>query len=95
MRCDQYRQLALGFFPGLITGRLFDLGYLKIPHFFASCFLILCTFLVAECKTYWQFFLVQGLGVGVSFASCDSLTYACLFPLLSNSLQVVYCLDRP
>jgi hypothetical protein len=59
---------ALVFLPGLVTGRLFDIGYFKIPYFFASCLLIVCTFLVAECKVYWQFFLVQGLGIGVSFS---------------------------
>lgn len=70
--CHKY---ALVFLPGLITGRLFDIGYFKIPYFFASCLLILCTFLIAECKVYWQFFLAQGLGVGVSFASRVSYAY--------------------
>ncbi|KAG8218036.1 major facilitator superfamily domain-containing protein, partial [Butyriboletus roseoflavus] len=51
-----------------ITGRLFDIGYFKIPYFLASCLLIVCTFLIAECNVYWQFFLAQGLGVGVSFS---------------------------
>lgn len=61
------RKYALVFLPGLVTGRLFDIGYFKIPYFFGSCLLIVCTFLVAECKVYWQFFLAQGLGIGVSF----------------------------
>ncbi|KAI9460695.1 MFS general substrate transporter [Boletus coccyginus] len=59
-------QYALVFLPGLVTGRLFDIGYLKIPYFFASCLLIVCTFLIAECKVYWQFFLAQGLGIGLA-----------------------------
>ncbi|KAL4064203.1 major facilitator superfamily domain-containing protein [Scleroderma yunnanense] len=59
-------QYALIFLPGLVTGRLFDLGYLKLPYFAASCLLIICTFLTAECKTYWQFFLAQGLGGGLA-----------------------------
>jgi len=58
-------QYALVFFPGLVTGRLFDIGYFKIPYFFGSCLLIVCTFLIAECEVYWQFFLVQGLGIGL------------------------------
>ncbi|KAL4076648.1 major facilitator superfamily domain-containing protein [Scleroderma yunnanense] len=59
-------QYALVFLPGLVTGRLFDLGYFKLPYFSASCFLVICTFLTAECKTYWQFFLAQGLGGGLA-----------------------------
>ncbi|KIK44199.1 hypothetical protein CY34DRAFT_11216 [Suillus luteus UH-Slu-Lm8-n1] len=58
-------QYALVYFPALLTGRLFDLGYFKIPCFAASCILVVCTFLIAECTQYWQFFLVQGLGIGV------------------------------
>jgi MFS family permease len=54
------------YFPALVTGRLFDLGYFKIPFFTASCVLVACTFLIAECTQYWQFFLVQGLGMGLS-----------------------------
>ncbi|KIK92799.1 hypothetical protein PAXRUDRAFT_553782 [Paxillus rubicundulus Ve08.2h10] len=59
-------QYALLFLPGLVTGRLFDLGYFKIPFFVASCVLVACSFIIAECTKYWQFFLVQGLGVGIS-----------------------------
>ncbi|KAI6162593.1 MFS general substrate transporter [Pisolithus thermaeus] len=57
--------VAFMFLPGLLTGRLFDLGHCKIPYFIASCGLIVCTFLIAECKQYWQFFLVQGLFTGL------------------------------
>ncbi|KAI6156993.1 MFS general substrate transporter [Pisolithus tinctorius] len=53
------------FLPALVTGRLFDLGYFKIPYLIASCGLIVCTFLTAECTQYWQFFLVQGLLTGL------------------------------
>jgi len=59
-------QYALVFLPGLVTGRLFDLGYFKILYFLASCVLIACTFLIAECKVYWQFFLAQGIGIGLA-----------------------------
>ncbi|KIJ59717.1 hypothetical protein HYDPIDRAFT_177749 [Hydnomerulius pinastri MD-312] len=58
-------QYALVFLPGLVTGRLFDIGYFKLPYFAASCLLITCNFLIAECTEYWQFFLAQGLGVGI------------------------------
>ncbi|KAI6035994.1 MFS general substrate transporter [Pisolithus microcarpus] len=57
--------VAFIFLPGLVTGRLFDLGHFKIPYFLASCGLIVCTFLTAECKQYWQFFLAQGLFTGL------------------------------
>ncbi|KAJ1307958.1 hypothetical protein OPQ81_002035 [Rhizoctonia solani] len=60
-------QYALVFFPGLIVGRLFDLGYFRIPQITASIVLVGGTFLSAECKEYWQFLLCQGVGIG--FAS--------------------------
>ncbi|CAE7233090.1 unnamed protein product [Rhizoctonia solani] len=60
-------QYALVFFPGLIVGRLFDLGYFRIPQITASVALVAGTFLTAECKEYWQFLICQGVCVG--FAS--------------------------
>ncbi|KAG2130497.1 MFS general substrate transporter [Suillus cothurnatus] len=58
-------QYALIYLPALVMGRLFDLGYFKIPCFAASCVFVMCTFLIAECRQYRYFFLVQGLGIGV------------------------------
>ncbi|KAF7966769.1 hypothetical protein HWV62_37063 [Athelia sp. TMB] len=58
-------QYSLVFVPGLVTGRMFDLGYFHIPLFCASCLLVVATFLVAECKEYWQFLLCQGFAVGL------------------------------
>ncbi|KAG1827430.1 major facilitator superfamily domain-containing protein [Suillus subaureus] len=58
-------QYALVCLPSLATGRLFDLGYFKIPFFAASCVLVVCTFLTAECTQFWQLFLTQGVGLGV------------------------------
>lgn len=59
-------QYALAYLPSLATGRLFDLGYFKIPFFAASCVLVACTFLIAECTQFWQLFLTQGVGLGMS-----------------------------
>ena len=54
------------FIPGLVTGRMFDMGIFKIPFAVASAWLVAATFLVAECKEYWQFLLCQGLVTGVN-----------------------------
>ncbi|KIY72377.1 MFS general substrate transporter [Cylindrobasidium torrendii FP15055 ss-10] len=59
-------QYALILLPGLLTGRMFDLGHFKLPNFFASIILILATFLVAECTKYWHFLLCQGFVIGLS-----------------------------
>ncbi|KAG1863603.1 MFS general substrate transporter [Suillus subalutaceus] len=61
-----YAGYALACLPSLATGRMFDLGYFKIPFFTATSILVACTFLTAECTQFWQFFLTQGVGVGVS-----------------------------
>lgn len=58
-------QYALIFLPGVITGRMFDIGYFKTPFVIASAALIVSTILVAECKEYWQFLLCQGIAIGV------------------------------
>ncbi|KAG0707851.1 MFS general substrate transporter [Suillus ampliporus] len=71
---------ALVYLPALATGRLFDLGYFKIPCFAASCVLVACTFLTAECTQYWQFFLAQGLGVGV----CSGIIFSPTLVILSQ-----------
>ena len=38
--------------PGLVFGRLFDMGYLRLPVAAASGLLILCTFLTAQCTEF-------------------------------------------
>ncbi|KAJ6581826.1 major facilitator superfamily domain-containing protein [Mycena capillaripes] len=58
-------QYSLVFLPGLVTGRLFDLGYFKIPFLAASSLLVVSTFLVAQCTQYWHFLLCQGLATGI------------------------------
>ncbi|KAI6043380.1 major facilitator superfamily domain-containing protein [Pisolithus marmoratus] len=37
----------------------------SVPYFIASCGLVACTFLTAECAQYWQFFLAQDLFTGL------------------------------
>ncbi|KIK62695.1 hypothetical protein GYMLUDRAFT_164197 [Collybiopsis luxurians FD-317 M1] len=59
-------QYALVFLPGLPIGRLFDLGYFRSILLAASALLILATFLIPECKEYWQFLLCQGLATGLA-----------------------------
>ena len=52
--------------PGLIVGRIFDMGYTKTPLVLASALLVAATFLTAQCTAYWQFLLCQGIAIGVS-----------------------------
>ncbi|TFY76406.1 hypothetical protein EWM64_g7608 [Hericium alpestre] len=59
-------QYALTFTPAIFIGRMFDLGYFKIPLLCASALLIVATFLVAECTKYWQFLLCQGFAIGLA-----------------------------
>ncbi|KXN87188.1 ATP-dependent RNA helicase eIF4A [Leucoagaricus sp. SymC.cos] len=61
---------ALVFLPGQITGRMFDLGYLKVPFLIGTLVLILATFLVAECHEYWHFLLCQGFAIGATCGVC-------------------------
>ena len=59
-------QYSLVFFPGLVVGRLFDLGYFRLVFLICSGILVGATFLAAQCTQYWQILLCQGILVGVS-----------------------------
>ncbi|KAF9447586.1 MFS general substrate transporter [Macrolepiota fuliginosa MF-IS2] len=57
-------QYFLFLLPAQITGRLFDLGYLKIPFFFGTILFVVSTFLIAHCQEYWHFSCVKELHMG-------------------------------
>ncbi|KAI9062121.1 MFS general substrate transporter [Trametes sanguinea] len=59
-------QYACVFMPGLAFGRLFDMGYLRLPVGLASILLFTCTMLIPECKEFWHFLLCQGFGIGLA-----------------------------
>ncbi|KAH7926538.1 MFS general substrate transporter [Leucogyrophana mollusca] len=58
-------QYALVFVPAIFTGRILDLGYYNAPLAANSVFYIVSLFLVAECKSYWQVVLCQGVANGL------------------------------
>jgi MFS transporter, MCT family, solute carrier family 16 (monocarboxylic acid transporters), member 10 len=58
-------QYALTILPGVVSGRLFDIGYLHIPMVVSSALMVASMCLVAECKQYWQILLTQGVIFGV------------------------------
>ena len=53
--------------PGVVVGRVFDLGYFRPTFVTGSVGLVVSAFLTAECKLYWQFLLVQGILAGVRY----------------------------
>ncbi|KDQ19991.1 hypothetical protein BOTBODRAFT_142625 [Botryobasidium botryosum FD-172 SS1] len=73
-------QYSLVFFPGLITGRLFDIGHLRLITVPASILHVIAVFLTAECKTYWQFLLCQGLAIGIT----SGLLWGPAIPVVSH-----------
>ncbi|CDO68627.1 hypothetical protein BN946_scf184996.g58 [Trametes cinnabarina] len=60
------QQYALIFLPGLVVGRIFDMGWTKTPLGVASAVIVAVTFLTAECTEYWQFLLCQGIALGLA-----------------------------
>ncbi|KAL0569490.1 hypothetical protein V5O48_012472 [Marasmius crinis-equi] len=58
-------QFSLCFITGMLYGRLFDKGYYRSMLTISSLLVIVATFLVAECKVYWQFVLCQGVAIGL------------------------------
>ncbi|KAG1734342.1 MFS general substrate transporter [Suillus lakei] len=80
-------QYALTYLPSLAAGRLFDLGYFKIPVFAASCVIVACTLLTAECTQFWQFFLTQGRrGLALSITAVGAALGSIMFPSAAQKL---------
>ncbi|OAQ96896.1 hypothetical protein LLEC1_00572 [Akanthomyces lecanii] len=59
------------FFVGTFTGRLTDAGYFRAVFLFGSVLLAVGIFATAQCTTYTQFLLAQGVCIGVA--------HGCLF----------------
>ncbi|KAF9448295.1 MFS general substrate transporter [Macrolepiota fuliginosa MF-IS2] len=71
-------QYALIFMPGLVVGRLFDIGYFRITFMLSSALLITSVFLGAQCTKYWHFLLCQGFASGLGCGGVFSPTHAIL-----------------
>ncbi|KAL0563378.1 hypothetical protein V5O48_018691 [Marasmius crinis-equi] len=69
-------QYSLTFLPGLLAGRLFDLGYFRHMISTSSILIVVATFLIPECKEYWQFLLCQGFAVGIGSGGIYSANVA-------------------
>ncbi|OLN87648.1 Riboflavin transporter MCH5-like protein 6 [Colletotrichum chlorophyti] len=71
-------EVFLLFFISTFSGRLTDAGYFR--HLFAAGFLLvlLGMFATSFCTRYWQFFLAQGvcMGIGNGFLFCPALSTA-------------------
>ena len=65
------------FIVGVISGPLYDAGYLRPLLYLGSCFIVVGMMLTSVCKTYWQLLLAQGvlmgLGNGLLFVTSISL----------------------
>ncbi|KAJ7493783.1 MFS general substrate transporter, partial [Mycena latifolia] len=57
-------QRSIIFLPGVLVGRLVDLGHFRIPFAAGSILIVVGTFLVSLCKVYWHFILCQGFMIG-------------------------------
>ncbi|KAJ7884677.1 MFS general substrate transporter [Mycena leptocephala] len=70
-------QRCIIFAPGVIVGRLFDLGYFRLPFATGSLFIIAATFIIPVCKVYWHFLLCQGfmigMGCGLTFGTSATI----------------------
>ncbi len=78
------------FIPGLVIGRLFDMGIYKLPIFLASVMLVVCTILVAQCTEFWQLLLCQGIAVGVSRLHANIVVVCAMLIVVSSWRAVSY-----
>lgn len=54
-------------FGGAVTGPFFDLGYLRTLLIIGTFCSVVGMMLTSICKDYWQFFLAQGIIMGIGF----------------------------
>ncbi|KAL0574829.1 hypothetical protein V5O48_007127 [Marasmius crinis-equi] len=69
-------QYALVFLPALPIGRLFDLGYFRLPFLLSCIAIVVGAFLTGECTKYWHFMLCQGVLQGIACGCLFSPTLA-------------------
>ncbi|KAJ7167220.1 major facilitator superfamily domain-containing protein [Mycena crocata] len=58
-------QRCILWLPGVFVGRLFDLGFFRIPFALGSILIIVGTFLIPLCTLFWHFILCQGFMIGI------------------------------
>lgn len=58
-------QGCLLFLVSVVTGRLYDAGYLRTLVFVGTVLIVLGMMFTSICETYWQLFLAQGVVMGV------------------------------
>lgn len=58
-------QASLLFVISALSGPLFDMGYMRSLVFVGSTLTVLGMMLISICKAYWQFFLCQGVLIGI------------------------------
>ncbi|KAJ7641994.1 MFS general substrate transporter [Roridomyces roridus] len=69
-------QHCMVFLPSALVGRLFDLGYFRVPFASGTLLIVIATFLVPQCKVYWHYLICQGLvvGIGCGLMFCSMFT---------------------
>ncbi|EPQ27809.1 uncharacterized protein PFL1_04554 [Pseudozyma flocculosa PF-1] len=70
-------QYFLLFAMGGVSGRLFDLGFFRPTFTFGCVLLVVSQMLLSLCTEYYQFFLCQGVGLGLSFGIVFNMGINC------------------
>ncbi len=85
-----FLQYFLLFFSGILVGRLFDLGFFRITFTVGCVLLVFSQMMLSLCKTYWQIFLAQGIGLGLSFGIIFNLAVNCPAHFFSKRRALAY-----
>ncbi|KAJ7493772.1 MFS general substrate transporter, partial [Mycena latifolia] len=87
-------QRSIIFLPGVFVGRLFDIGYFRIPFATGSILIVTGTFLIPLCKIYWHFILATAIthwwkkrrGLAFGIATTGSSVGGVFFPIVMRQL---------
>ncbi len=88
-------QVFLLFFIGTFTGRLTDAGFFRALFVAGSFLTVAGIFATAQCTQYWQFFLAQGvcmgLGNGCLFCPCMAVLSTYFHKRRSFAIGIAAC----
>ncbi|KZT25256.1 MFS monocarboxylate transporter-like protein [Neolentinus lepideus HHB14362 ss-1] len=71
-------QLAFIFWGGVMTGRLFDKGYMRIIVLIGSVLTVFALMMTSLAKTYYQIILAQGVALGLGLGLLFTPAISCI-----------------
>ena len=70
-------QYFLTYAPAAPIGQMFDRGYYRTIFIIGASFMVVSQMLLSLCKEYYQYFLAQGIGLGLGYGAVFTVAVTC------------------